>query len=429
MNVVRQVPSQIQQYGAQLLTAKPPPVDEVTQLGQARIPLDQASAYFAGKDADGRTPMIAVPTRPGRVKPEFLAAAAISAGVGFVFWWLFNNATIGSAGFVLAIGLVILALWQAFWVVVPEGVSALLTRGGRHVGIIGGGRHFIPPIIAVSHLVTRREIPYDAPVMEAPTKDNIRASVDVLITFSVTDPYKFVYSITADDFDAVLQAASQDALRAMLRAITWEQINDLTRAEAVALRERLTEDVEQYGVAISKVNITFASPPADFLIAETARRLSVIQQAEQAERQALALRRQRDEDEIAHAKLIARLRREVEELELQVKQAELRRQVAEIDADTEEYRLSRLEEAWRKYPTAGQVDVHRRELDVARALAGNSRAILQVGTAEDITRAFLIRDMIQTSADGDATDGASSTDRVDPDRVTPAPRPETPSGS
>jgi hypothetical protein len=37
-------------------------------------------------------------------------------------------------------------------------------------------------------------------------------------------------------------------------------------------------------------------------------------------------------------------------------------------------------------------------LDIAQALAGNSRAILQIGSASDIVRSLLVRDSLQTKS-------------------------------
>jgi hypothetical protein len=49
----------------------------------------------------------------------------------------------------------------------------------------------------------------------------------------------------------------------------------------------------------------------------------------------------------------------------------------------------------KKYPEAVQFDVETRELDIAQALAGNSRAILQIGSASDIVRSLLVRESVQ----------------------------------
>ena len=280
----------------------------------------------------------------------------------------------------------------------PEGVTALLARGGKHIQTVGSGLHFVPPWVVISHLVSRREIPYDAPVKEAPTSDNVRAAVDTSITFLVTDAYKFVYGISADGFDQVFQAACQDALRSMVRLVTSDQVNDLAHQETAGLREALSADVERYGVTITKINITEARPPAEFLRSQEARQLAVLQRAEQNEQQALAQRRQADQETLARQQVVARVEREREELQVQVQQAESRRRIAELEAEAEAIRLTRIEEGLRNNPHAAQRELQMGQLEVARALAGNSRAALQVGGADDLVRAFVMRDVLQDAS-------------------------------
>ena len=57
---------------------------------------------------------------------------------------------------------IFLGVFQSFIVPVPEGARALLLKGGRYHRTLGAGRHIVPPWIVVSHVVTMREIPFDA---------------------------------------------------------------------------------------------------------------------------------------------------------------------------------------------------------------------------------------------------------------------------
>jgi regulator of protease activity HflC (stomatin/prohibitin superfamily) len=373
----------------------------MSQLAQIRASLEDASEVFGAKDSTGRTPIVVIPKNQLRIRwgtvtfgvllvlfgtlGAGLAQVAFLSGVG----WL------GGVAVVLGILLIVLGLARSLFIQVPEGANALLARGGKHVNTVGPGLHIVPPWVIVSHLVTRKEIPYDAPVKEAPTRDNVRATVDTSITFMVTDPYKFVYGISASGFDQVFQAACQDALRSMVRAVTSDQINDLAQAETAGLRETLSRDVEQYGVTITKINITDARPPAEFLRSQEERQLAVLQRAEQSEKQALAQRRQTDEETLARQKVEARVERERLELEVQVQQAQARRRVAEMEAEAEMVRFQKMEEGLRNNPRAAQRELALAQFDVAKALAGNSRAILQVGSADDMVNAFVMRDLLQ----------------------------------
>jgi regulator of protease activity HflC (stomatin/prohibitin superfamily) len=379
------------------------------QLVQLRIPLDQAADAFSQPDAQGRTPIVVVPVTPSRVQTELLLVGVAALGVGVLLLTVFSLPQLAPWLIGAGLVLIVVAVWRAFWLQVPQGTTALLMQGGSYIGTRDGGRHFVSPLVAVSHLVSRREIPYDAPVFETPTQDNVRASIDTLITFSITNPYRFVFNITADDFDQVLQATCQDALRSMVRQVTLDRVMDIGQDETEALRDALNARTQAYGATVTRVVVTAARPPLDFLRSEEAKLLAVIQRAEHAEHQALEQRRQTDADLLARQQVVARVEREVEELSLQVQKAETRRRVLELETDAQLMRLKRLEEALRSFPLAAAWESEGLRLDVARALAGNTRAVVQLGSPDDIARALMVRDIVQPPSSA-PRDGATRAD-------------------
>jgi regulator of protease activity HflC (stomatin/prohibitin superfamily) len=374
---------------------------DYAQLSQVRVPLDHAGEVFAQKDKRGRTPVVLVPVNPHRIQNAFVIAGLLVLVVGFIVGTLSAQWVWPSLGSVLGIVLIVLGIYRSFLVRVPEGTTALLARGGRYLRTLEPGSQVVPPWFAVSHLVTRREIPYDVPAVDGLTKDLVRATVDTLITFTISDPYRFVYSITADDFDEILLAACLDAIRGAVRRLPTEKIADLTRRETSDLREALNAEVEPYGVAIKKINVTDARPPEEFLRSQESRQLAVFHRAEQAEKQVLTQRLQGDAEALARQQTIAQVGREREELQAQVQQAETRKKIAELEAETEELRLSKLEERLQKYPQAATYEMQRAQLEIARALAGNTRAVLQIGAADGILRAYVMREFLQEEDQGD----------------------------
>jgi regulator of protease activity HflC (stomatin/prohibitin superfamily) len=375
-----------------------------TQLTQVRVPLEEAGEAFATRDASGRIPIVLIPKQLNRVRNELVIAGVVVLLGAIVVQLLANQPIVIPIGIVLAILLILIGVYRSFIVRVPEGANALLAKGGRYTKTIGSGTHFIQPIIVVTHLVTRREIPFDVPVVEAPTKDNVRASVDTLVTFNITDAYKFVYSISADDFDQVFQAACQDGLRHLVRSVLAEQVADIAKQDLAGFREELGVEVEAYGVKISKITVTFAQPSADVVQSLEARQLAAVQQSEQAEKQALAVRRQKDVEELAHQEVLARIEREKELLRLKIEEARLQRQLVEMEAETEEFKLAKLEQRLKDYPNAAKWIWEGEKLEVSRALAGNTRAVLQVGQASDILSAFMVREMLDEDDDDDDDD-------------------------
>ncbi|HVX29041.1 MAG TPA: SPFH domain-containing protein [Nitrolancea sp.] len=363
------------------------------QLAQVRIPLDDADDAFATRDASGRIPIVIVPTRPNRIRNDLVVSGLVLwvASIVASFSVLPGWTSIPGSG--LALALIVLGVFRSFIVRIPEGTSGLLSRGGRYSRTVGSGGHIIPPWIAVSHVVTRREIPFDVPVVATPTKDTVRINIDVLLTFTIEDPYRFVYAISADDFDHVFQAACQEAMRTFIRRITVAEVFDLAAQDTSELRAMFDPDIEPYGVKIKMVKITFAQPPNDFMRSQEERQLAVLQRSEQTEKQALAERRQTDADTLARQRLLARIQRDQDELQIAIQRAENDRQLVELNAEIEALRLARLEERLRAYPEAVRADVATARLDVARALAANSRAVLQLGNADDISQVLMVRDL------------------------------------
>jgi regulator of protease activity HflC (stomatin/prohibitin superfamily) len=375
------------------------------QLTQLRVPLAQAADAFAQKDATGRTPIILVPDRVSRVNAPLVIGGGALILFGLLLSYLLAQAVWGAVAVPAGLVLLVFGILASFRVYMPEGVNALLARGGKYAKVIGAGMHIVPPWFVITHLVTRREIPYDVPVVEALTSDKVRARVDALITFGITDPYRFVYSISAADFDQVLHAACQEAVRAKLATVASDALIGLTSSEMGEVLSMISGSVERYGVSVTKVTVTDARPPEEFLRSQEERQLAVFHRAEQAEKQALAQRRQADAEALQRQEVLARIEREREALQLQIQQAQLRRQLVEIDAETEDLRLAKLQERLQKYHEAAEWDWQSDQLAVARALAGNSRAVLQVGNAGDIASTFMMREVMRdTREEGAALD-------------------------
>jgi len=384
---------------------------DYTQLTSVRVPLDQAADAFVTQDASGRTPIVVLTQRQNRISNiPFLIGVVILVG-GILWGVLAGNPLLISAAIPLGLVFFVLAIFRSFLVRIPEGAYGLLQRQGKYLRTIESGTQILPPWIVVSHLVTRRIIPFDVPVNEAPTQDNVRSSVQALVTFTISDPYRFVYSVSASDFDQVFQAACQNTMRAMVRQISSDEVNNLTRQDTAELREVLSNASEPYGVKIMKVNIVYAQPPADFVRSQEARQLAMLQQVEQAEQQALTQRKQTDAEALARQAVIARVEREGEELQLQIQQAEMRKHVTELEAEVEELRLAKLQERLQKYRQAAEWEWAGEQLGVARGLASNTHAVVQVGSggATDIAHAFLLKDILQEKDTQDNTRTATPT--------------------
>jgi regulator of protease activity HflC (stomatin/prohibitin superfamily) len=345
------------------------PVIVASQLTQARVPISDTAEALSTPDANGHLPIVVLPEHALRIRNELVVAGVIAVVVGF-----FLDLAFLLRGGLVAFGvvLIVLGVFRSFLVPVPEGSQAILLQAGKFLRTLGPGNHVVPPWIIVSHFVTTRETPFDTPAMEVQTRDNVRTSVDILMTFSIANPERFVFTISAPDFDQVCQATCQEVLRLLVREKDSDEVLDMGDAEAERLRTDIGKALEPYGIEVIRVVLTHVLPPLEFTASRESRRLAAVQRAEEEERHALALLRQSD---------LAALERQ---------RIEARQKAIELEAANEVARLERLETRIREYPRAMQWDVESRRLDVAAALASNTRAMVQVGPAADVAASLLM---------------------------------------
>lgn len=361
------------------------PVVVDAQLTQVRVPLDRAGEAFAVPDATGRLPIVVLPDQPFRIRNEFVIVGAILVVVGFVL-----DLQLALRGGLLAIGAiaVFLGVFQSFIVAVPEGAQALLLKSGRYWRTVGAGRHVVPPWIVVSHLVTIREIPFASATVGTPTNDDVRVDLELLLTFRITAPERFVFAISAPDFDEVCLAATLDASRVLVRHKRSDEILDLADDDTEAVRSTIGDALAGYGVEIGRVVVTGIHLPGEFMASRESRRLASVQRDEQTDRHALEERLLADRQALERQKVTAQ------------------REHIELEAGNEALRLQHLEERLAAYPHAAQYDVESERLAVARALATNTRAMVQVGGG-DIADALVMHTLSGAAASDAAAAPAS----------------------
>jgi regulator of protease activity HflC (stomatin/prohibitin superfamily) len=345
------------------------------QLTQARVPLDEAGEALTVPDASGRLPIVVLPKQPFRIRNGFVLAGAVAVVIALLF-----EVTLAVRGGLLGIGAlaIFLGVFQSFIVPVPEGARALLLKSGRYYRTLGAGRHIVPPWIVVSHVVTLREIPFDTLAATMSTSDDVRVDVDALLTFTIAAPERFVFAISAPDFDQVCQAAAIDAIRTLVRAKRADEILDLSADDTAILRTTIGAALDPYGVEVQRVVILRVLPPDQFMASREARRLASVQLDEQVERQALAERLLADRESLERQRVAHQ------------------RERIELDAANEALRLQHLESRLAAYPNAARHDVEEQRIDVARALASNTRAMVQVGANSDVADALIMHTLTDT---------------------------------
>ena len=176
----------------------------------------------------------------------------------------------GGVGWVVAGVLVVFAairLWRGSIVEIEQGTTGILARFGRFTTTLGPGRHWLFwPWQRVAFIVdTSTEIPYSAPVLSSPTRENVPLkSIEFFLKFRIVDPERFVRHIGAGNYDIVLSSAVQDAIRRRSRRVQTERAYDLRGSDVGDMQDYLNRQMERYGVRIIGANIPDVQLPDQY---------------------------------------------------------------------------------------------------------------------------------------------------------------------
>ncbi|MGP4112251.1 SPFH domain-containing protein [Streptomyces sp. 4N509B] len=157
--------------------------------------------------------------------------------------------------------------WRSSIVEIEQGTTGILTRYGAVARTLEPGRHYLwHPWSRVDFVVdTSTEIPYSAPVMACPTRENVPLrSIEFFLKFRIADPVAFVRIIGAGNFDMVLTSAVQDAIRQRARRVRTERAYDLRGSDVADMQELLDRQLARYGVRITGCNIPDVQLPAQY---------------------------------------------------------------------------------------------------------------------------------------------------------------------
>lgn len=145
--------------------------------------------------------------------------------------------------------------------VLKEYERLVVFRLGRSIGIRGPGLVLLIPKLDAAQKIDLREQFMEVPKQTCITKDNAPISVDFLIYWKVVDPERSVLQV--GNFAAASQGIATTTLRAVIGDITLDEV--LAQRERInhALRSKLDEVTERWGVKITAVEIREIIPPRD----------------------------------------------------------------------------------------------------------------------------------------------------------------------
>ena len=157
------------------------------------------------------------------------------------------------------IAMVVIFLLATSIRIVPEYQRLIVFRLGRSIGERGPGFVMLIPVVDKAVMVDLREQVREIPVQTSITKDNAPISIDFLWFYKVIEPTKTVLQV--GNFELAAQGIATTTLRSVIGSILLDGV--LSEREQInnALRTRLDEVTERWGVKVTNVEIREIIPP------------------------------------------------------------------------------------------------------------------------------------------------------------------------
>lgn len=163
----------------------------------------------------------------------------------------------------LVVGVVVLLIvfLAAAIKIVPEYKRLVVFRLGRCIGSRGPGLVLLIPFVDRPILVDLREQVREIPTQASITQDNAPVSIDFLWYYKVFDPVESVLQV--QNFELAAQGIATTTLRSVIGGILLDGVLSEREKINIALRARLDEVTERWGVKVTNVEIREIIPPRD----------------------------------------------------------------------------------------------------------------------------------------------------------------------
>ncbi|MGH7739612.1 MAG: SPFH domain-containing protein, partial [bacterium] len=175
--------------------------------------------------------------------------------------------SLGGPVLIIVMIFVLIYVAQAAKIVRPF-EKGLVERLGRFTKTAEPGLTIIFPFFETMRKVDMREQVIGVPPQEVITKDNVVVTVDAIIYFHVTDPFKVVYNVK--QFELSTLNLAQTNLRNAIGELDLDQTLNSREGINTKLREILDEATDKWGGKVTRVEIQKIDPPADIVNAMSA---------------------------------------------------------------------------------------------------------------------------------------------------------------
>jgi len=145
--------------------------------------------------------------------------------------------------------------------IVPEYRRLVVFRLGRCIGPKGPGLVLLIPFVDRPVIVDLREQVREIPTQASITQDNAPVSIDFLWYYKVFDPVESVLQV--QNFELAAQGIATTTLRSVIGGILLDGVLSEREKINIALRARLDEVTERWGVKVTNVEIREIVPPRD----------------------------------------------------------------------------------------------------------------------------------------------------------------------
>ena len=163
--------------------------------------------------------------------------------------------------------------------IIRQGETKVIERLGRYHSTLSSGINIIWPILDRPRKVYTRYV-------VTRMKDNVTTSINALLYFQITDPFKSVYEI--ENLPNAIEKLTQTTLRNIIGELELDET--LTSRDTInsRLREVLDEATNKWGVKVNRVELQDITPP------ESVRRAMEQQMQAERERRAKILKAEGD---------------------------------------------------------------------------------------------------------------------------------------
>ena len=168
---------------------------------------------------------------------------------------------------IVLVAAIVLAVLSMAIKVVREYQRVVLFRLGRASGARGPGLIIINPLTDRISWVDLREQYLEIPHQSAITRDNAAIAIDFIIFYKVLDPLTSVLAVR--DFKGAAVNIASTTLRSVVGDMSLDDVLSKREDMNDALRVRLDDVTERWGVKVSNVEVREIKPPPAVLEAMT----------------------------------------------------------------------------------------------------------------------------------------------------------------